>query len=337
MSQPYLVDVYDDAALDDLQSPEPYLNSFSLVARSLAEAFGTFVLILGITGAAVFSFFNFQGQFLVIALVAGLSLFAAHSAVGHISGGHFNPAISFGSALAGRLSWKDMAAYMGAQIVGAVAAVALVWATTPQSVLQFFQVADRSALFERTANGWGAGSGIALASNGVMEFGFLNVAVTEIVLVAVLVGAFFALTSRRSRVASPAGALGGLFAVMYLISWPVSNASVNPVRAFSTAVFSGSGEIWGQVWLFVVAPLLGAGLAALFALIFTPVTDNDLLDDGDLDDEWEIVPADEADDAGFDADAEAEAEAEAEVTEVGDDIDATDDADTIAVDKTEKD
>ncbi|SDS77995.1 aquaporin Z [Paraoerskovia marina] len=260
------------------------VESPSLLARLGAEAFGTFLLVLAICGVALYARFTNAGLTLSVALAGGLALVAGIAAVGHISGGHFNPAVTFGAAIAGRTSWADLLPYWAAQLVGGTLATLVLFATIPSSGLAILQqggvIAEESkaALFQGVANGYGEHSPLASATQGAFSFELLAALLIEIVVTAILVGVILAVTRRSDSASFAPMAIGFTLAVMILIAAPVTNASVNPARSFAAAVFAGDWA-WTQLWVFIVAPLAGGAIAALFYRAFTavPVVQDDLL------------------------------------------------------------
>ena len=232
------------------------MNDSPLVSKLSAELLGTFVLVFGGAGAAVFSAsviddatgVNMGIGFLGVALAFGLTVVAMAYAVGHISGGHFNPAVTLGAALAGRLPWKLTVPYWIAQLVGGVAAGGVLLA-----------IASGRPGYSLAENG--------LATNGYGElspagYSMGAVFLTEVLLTAVFLYIILGATDRRAPSGFAPLAIGLTLTLIHLISIPVSNTSVNPARSFGVALFAG-GDALGQVWLFFVAPLLGAAVAGL--------------------------------------------------------------------------
>ncbi|WP_423462484.1 aquaporin Z [Promicromonospora sp. MS192] len=231
----------------------------AMYARLLAEALGTFVLVLGGCGTAVFAA-NFPDAetntvgvgFLGVALAFGLTVVVGAFALGPISGGHFNPAVTLGLAAAGRFSWRDVGGYVVAQLVGGAlgsSVLALIAAGGPDG---YFEAARESGF---AANGFGEHS-----PDG---FGLGSAALTETVLTAVFL---FVILGTTARVAAPGFAplaIGLTLTLIHLVSIPVTNTSVNPARSVATAIYAG-GWAWGQLWVFLVFPILG-GLIAGFA------------------------------------------------------------------------
>lgn len=224
--------------------------------KLFAEVFGTFWLVFGGCGSAVLAaaFPQLGIGFAGVALAFGLTVLTMAYAVGPISGGHFNPAVSVGLAVAGRFSWGELVPYVVAQVIGAVAAAGVLWV-----------VASGKAGFD-LAGGF--------ASNGYGEhspggYGLASALVIEVVLTAFFL--LIILGSTEPRV--PAGfapiAIGLALTLIHLISIPVTNTSVNPARSTGQALFVGGWAIQ-QLWLFWLAPIVGGAVGgvihkALFA------------------------------------------------------------------------
>ena len=209
-----------------------------LCNKFAAEFFGTAVLVLGGCGTALFGHVGFLG----VALAFGLTIVAAAYGIGHISGAHLNPAVSFGVWVNGR-------------ILGAIAAAAILFGIAKSAHMtigtfaangygEFFSGADVAAGYLQT-NVWGA-----FATEAVLTFVFLMVilGVTD---------------SRHTNGAFGGLAIGLTLTLIHLISIPLTNTSVNPARSISQAIFSENALALPQLWLFIVAPLVGAALAGL--------------------------------------------------------------------------
>ena len=218
--------------------------------KYLAELFGTFVLVFfgcgtavvcgGFTGGTDVGFLGVTG----IALAFGLCIVAAAYAIGPISGCHVNPAVSLGVLLTGGMSCKDFFGYVIAQVIGAFAGSAML------SVI----VNSSETLSGFGANGYGELSGVGLGLSGAL--------VAEILLTFVFVMTILGVTSSE-KTSHMAGLVIGLtLTLVHLIGIPLTGTSVNPARSLAPAVFAG-GEALSQVWVFIVAPLVGAALAAL--------------------------------------------------------------------------
>jgi aquaporin Z len=226
----------------------------SLTARIGAEFLGTFWLVLGGCGTAVLAA-TFPGVgvgLLGVALAFGLSVLTMAYAVGHISGAHFNPAVTVGLAVARRFPWRDAAAYVITQVVAAAVAASVLYAVAS------------------SRSGFDAESGFA--ANGYDEhspggYSLWGALITEIVLTAFFLYVILGATDGRAPVGFAPIAIGFALTLIHLVSIPVTNTSVNPARSTGVALYAGSWAL-GQLWLFWLAPLLGAALAgATYALI----------------------------------------------------------------------
>ncbi|HTQ14468.1 MAG TPA: aquaporin Z [Rhizomicrobium sp.] len=220
------------------------------IARRLtAEFLGTFWLVLGGCGAAVLAAGvpNLGIGYAGVALAFGLSVLTAAYAFGHISGAHFNPAVTFGLFAAGRFSGRDVVPYWIAQLAGAAAAGAVLYAIA--SGLADFDASDGFA-----SNGYGAHS----PQGYPLEAALLCEAVMTFMFVMVILGA----TSMRAPAGFAPLAIGLALTLIHLVSIPVTNTSVNPARSTGVALFQG-GWALAQLWAFWLAPLAGAGIAGL--------------------------------------------------------------------------
>jgi aquaporin Z len=213
-----------------------------------AEFFGTFWLVFGGCGSAVLAaaFPQLGIGFAGVALAFGLTVLTMAYAVGNISGGHFNPAVSLGLAVAGRFNWGHLIPYWVAQVIGGVAGAAVLYVIAtgkPGFVPGGF-----------ASNGYGA------LSPG--HYGLLACLVCEITLTA----GFLLVILGATADSAPAGfgplAIGLALTLIHLISIPVTNTSVNPARSTAAALFAQTGAL-SQLWLFWVAPLVGGVLGAV--------------------------------------------------------------------------
>jgi aquaporin Z len=223
-----------------------------------AEMIGTFWLVLGGCGAAVLAAdFGVGGNgtslgigFLGVSFAFGLTVVTGAYAFGHVSGGHFNPAVTLGLVAGGRFEASKAPAYIGAQVVGGLIGAAAIYG-----------IASGQA-------GWEIGEGAGVfASNGYGEFSPGGYALgaaflAEVVLTAVFLIVIMGATAKRAAPAMGGLAIGLALTLIHLISIPVTNTSVNPARSTSQAIFAGSDQI-GQLWLFWVAPIIGAVIGAL--------------------------------------------------------------------------
>lgn len=220
----------------------------SLFKRSVTELLGTFWLVLGGCGSAVLAASSPLGiGVLGVALAFGLTVLTMAFAIGHISGCHLNPAVSVGLFVGGRFPAKELPAYIIAQVIGAIIAAALI-----------YYIANGKEGFE-LANG--------LASNGYGEHspGKYSMAagfVCELVMTAMFVLIILGATDKRAPAGLAPIAIGLALTLIHLISIPVTNTSVNPARSTGPALIVGGWAI-AQLWMFWVAPLLGAVLGGV--------------------------------------------------------------------------
>jgi aquaporin Z len=217
--------------------------------RFAAELIGTFWLVLGGCGAAVLAAgvpdvgIGYAG----VSLAFGLTVLTGAYALGHISGGHFNPAVTFGLFTAGRFPAKDIAPYLGAQVAGGILAAAVLYCIAAG------------------APGFDAAAGFA--SNGYGEhspqgYSLHAALVCEVVLTFMFLIVILGVTSENAPKGFAPLAIGLALTLIHLISIPVTNTSVNPARSTGVALFQGSWAI-EQLWLFWIAPLIGGGLAGI--------------------------------------------------------------------------
>jgi aquaporin Z len=211
--------------------------------KYVAEFLGTFVLVFGGCGSAVLAaaFPGLGIGLLGVSLAFGLTVLTMAFALGHISGCHLNPAISLGLWAGGRFGGKEVLPYIIAQVIGAIAAGAVL-----------FVIASGKAGFDVSAG---------FASNGFGEhspggYSLLSAFVTEVVLTCVFLIVIMGSTDKRAPVGFAPIAIGLSLTLIHLISIPVTNTSVNPARSTGVAVFAGGWAI-EQLWLFWIAPIIG--------------------------------------------------------------------------------
>ena len=217
--------------------------------KLIAEFVGTFWLVFGGCGSAVLAaaFPEVGIGLLGVSLAFGLTVLTMAYAVGHISGGHFNPAVSLGLVVGGRFSARELPGYVIAQVLGAIAAAAILYV-----------IASGAAGFDASAG---------FAANGYGEHspgGYTMIAalVIEVVLTAGFLIVILGATDGRAPAGFAPIAIGLSLTLIHLISIPVNNTSVNPARSTSQAIFQGSWAL-EQLWLFWVAPLVGAVIGAV--------------------------------------------------------------------------
>lgn len=220
-----------------------------MMKKLLAEGIGTFWLVFGGCGSAIFAagLPEVGIGFLGVSLAFGLTVLTMAYAVGGISGGHFNPAVSLGLAVAGRFPWSGIAPYVAAQVAGAVLAGFALW-------LILTGKADYATAGTFAANGYGAHS-----PGGYSMMAALG---TEVLLTALFLFIILGATAPGGQPAFAPLAIGLALTLIHLISIPITNTSVNPARSTGVAFFA-EGWALAQLWLFWVAPLAGGALGAL--------------------------------------------------------------------------
>jgi aquaporin Z len=214
--------------------------------RALAAEFvGTFMLMSAVLGAAFYSFGAPAGAagILGVAFSIGLTVMALAFSIGHISGGHFNPAVTLGLVAGGRVNANTALGYIIAQCLGALAACAL-----------FYVIGRAPPTF--AANGYD--------SLSMLRSGLLSVFLIETVLTAFFLIVIMGATSKRAPAGFAPIAIGLALTAIHIMAIPVSNASVNPARSLGSAVFGGTLAL-SQLWLFWVAPILGAVIGGTIA------------------------------------------------------------------------
>lgn len=224
--------------------------------RALAEFFGTFWLVFGGCGSAVLAagFPTLGIKFAGVALAFGLTVLTMAFAIGHVSGCHLNPAVSFGLFVGKRFAASDLLPYVIAQVVGAIAAAGVL-----------FLIASGNASFDVHAG---------FASNGYGEhspggYSLLAGFVAEVVLTAFFLMVIMGSTDIRAPKGFAPIAIGLCLTLIHLVSIPVTNTSVNPARSTGPALFAG-GWALQQLWMFWVAPLIGAGLGGgIYSALFS--------------------------------------------------------------------
>jgi len=230
--------VLDLAPEDDGTSDPTLLQLFT------AEALGTFFLVFLGCGAAIVSNANITST----GLAFGIAIIVSATAFGRISGGHFNPAVTVGVAVSGRLAWRETPVYFAAQFAGSILA-ALALFVTLQAAPGF------DATGGMAQNGYGDQSGVHLAWWGAF--------LAEAILTAIFLWIILSVTDiRNNLIALAPVAIGLSLAAIHFVGIPLTGTSVNPARSFGPALFAGGTAI-GQVWLFIVAPLVGALIAGV--------------------------------------------------------------------------
>ena len=226
------------------------MGGHTTAQRLGAEFLGTFWLVFGGCGSAVLAAGvpDVGIGFLGVSLAFGLTVLTMAYAVGHVSGGHFNPAVTVGLATARRFPWKDVPGYVVTQVVAAVVAAAVLWV-----------VADGVDGFSAQESGF--------ATNGYADrspegYSLLSVLVIEVVLTAFFLYVILGATDTRAPKGFAPISIGLGLTLIHLVSIPVSNTSVNPARSTGPALFAGSDAML-QLWAFWLAPLVGAVIAGV--------------------------------------------------------------------------
>ncbi len=219
------------------------------VKKYLAEFFGTFWLVLGGCGTALFAcgFPNNGVGFLGVSLAFGLTVLTGAYAFGHISGGHFNPAVSIGLWAGGRFDGKDLVPYIIAQVLGGIAAGGVLYAIATGN-------ADFSLAGGFASNGYG--------EHSPGHYSAFACFVCEVVLTGMFLVVILGSTDGRAPAGFAPIAIGLCLTLIHLVSIPVTNTSVNPARSLGVAIFAG-GWALEQVWMFWVAPIVGAVIGAI--------------------------------------------------------------------------
>ena len=224
-----------------------------------AEFIGTMWLVLGGCGSAVLAaaYPELGIGFVGVSLAFGLTVLSMVYALGHISGAHFNPAVSIGLWIGGRFEAKKILPYIGAQVLGAIAGAGVL-----------YLIASGKAGFDVTSG---------FASNGYGEhspdgYNMMSALVIEIAMTFFFLIVILGATHKNAPAGFAGIAIGLALTLIHLISIPVTNTSVNPARSTSQAIFAG-GDFTGQLWLFWVAPIIGAILAGLVYKFLAPNED----------------------------------------------------------------
>jgi aquaporin Z len=214
-----------------------------------AEFVGTFWLVLGGCGSAVLAarFLDVGIGVAGISLAFGLTVLTMAYAVGHISGGHFNPAVSVGLATAGRFSWKELPKYVIAQCAGAIVAALVLYVIATGK-------ADAGAVGGFASNGFG--------EHSPGKFSLLAALVTEVVMTAGFLIVILGATHKNAAPGFAPIAIGLALTLIHLVSIPVTGTSVNPARSLGVALFADAWALQ-QLWLFIIAPVAGAIIGAV--------------------------------------------------------------------------
>jgi aquaporin Z len=244
-----------------------------MVRKMAAELLGTALLVYFAVGVATLSFgfdtagSSFAAGVVATALAFGLVLLALAYVLGPISGCHVNPAVTIGAWLSGRIPMTDALGYWAAQFIGGILGALLLWGTF-----------SCSPLYSRSktglgADGWGAASHIHINAGGAF--------LTEVMLTALFVFAVLGATSKTANAATAGIVIGFSLTVVHLIGIPITGTSVNPARSLGPALVVG-GTALSQVWLFIVAPLIGGAVAAVLHRVLYPEPPIEALASGEV-------------------------------------------------------
>ena len=244
-----------------------------MVRKMAAELLGTALLVYFAVGVATLSFgfdtagSSFAAGVVATALAFGLVLLALAYVLGPISGCHVNPAVTIGAWLSGRIPMTDALGYWAAQFIGGILGALLLWGTF-----------SCSPLYSRSktglgADGWGAASHIHINAGGAF--------LTEVMLTALFVFAVLGATSKTANAATAGIVIGFSLTVVHLIGIPITGTSVNPARSLGPALVVG-GTALSQVWLFIVAPLIGGAVAAGLHRVLYPEPPIEALASGEV-------------------------------------------------------
>ena len=227
--------------------------------KYLAELIGTFWLVFGGCGSAILAaaFPELGIGFTGVALAFGLTVLTGAYALGHISGGHFNPAVSVGLWFGGRFDAKDLIPYIISQLIGATLAA-----------LVLYLIVQGQAGF--TSTGGFASNGFGDLSPG--KYSMTSALIIEVVLTAFFLIIILGSTDKRAPAGFAPIAIGLALTLIHLISIPVTNTSVNPARSTGVAFFADTAAL-SQLWLFWVAPIFGAMIGALIYRMLAPQPD----------------------------------------------------------------
>lgn len=235
--------------------------STGTLRKAFAELLGTFILVFFAVGVATLSFgFGFAGRSVAAGVVAtalafGLVLLALVYVLGPISGCHINPAVTLGAVLSGRIEPIEAAFYWVAQFVGGILGALVLWAMFKAS--PFYSTAHTGL----GTDGYGKNSLIHISWGGAF--------VAEVILTALFVFVVLGVTNKIANAATAGVVIGLTLTVVHLIGIPITGTSVNPARSLGPALIVG-GSALSQVWLFIVAPLVGGVLAAVIHWVVYP-------------------------------------------------------------------
>lgn len=231
-----------------------------LLKKSIAECLGTFVLVFFACGVAALT----GGNLVPTALAFGLSIVAMAYTVGKVSGCHVNPAVSLGCLIAGRMTAKEFAIYVLSQLVGGLLGAVALFGIAKMGGVELLGDACNNALGYKSFYGL----------DSVEAGGYIGAVLAEVIMTAIFVYVILSVTAEDNVAGKKGGIIIGLtLTLIHLLGINLTGTSVNPARSVATAVaaaiFNGTTDALAQVWIFIVAPLLGAALASLLYKLFT--------------------------------------------------------------------
>jgi aquaporin Z len=231
--------------------------------KLLAEFIGTFWLVLGGCGSAVLAagVENVGIGLVGVSLAFGLTVLTGAYALGHISGAHFNPAVSIGLWMGGRFEAKELPGYIIAQVLGGITGAGIL-----------YLIVSSAESFSGFSGAGAFASNFYNADVYGVNYGLVGALVTEIVMTFMFLIIILGATHKNASPKFAGMAIGLALTLIHLISIPVTNTSVNPARSTAAAIFAGA-DAMGQLWLFWVAPIVGAILAGIVYKFMAPNND----------------------------------------------------------------
>lgn len=292
-SQTDTVDYDTGEAATDVAPP-------SLFSRFAAEFLGTFLLVFIGFGVTLYTGVTINPDEGLRLLSWGVALLVAVAVFGRTSGGHFNPAVTLGAAIVGRTAWPDVLVYWVGQLAGAAGAAGLLFLTIPNALPTAVGSGSREEMFTTNASGFGEHSMVGRVSSGQVSSDLVPVLLIEVVATALFVGVALMAYRWAGGKRVPAAVVTGLaYGALSVTAYSLSGGALNPARATAGAIFAESWAL-GQLWLFWVAPIVGAVIAGLLVSVFAPDPLPVYEEDTDYDEDEDYDPdyAEDGDDEG---------------------------------------
>ena len=259
-----------DTVAVDFDDSELETPPAGLFTRFAAEFLGTFILVFIGFGVTLYAGVLLNPDETLRLLSWGVALLVVIALFGRVSGGHFNPAVTLGAAITGRTSWPDVLVYWVGQLAGGAAAAGLLYLTIPSGLPTAVGAGSQKAMFTKVASGFGEHSIVGQLTTGAVTTELVQVLLIEVVATALFVGvALMAQRWARGTRGMTAVVTGLAYGALSLTTYSLTGGALNPARATAGAIFS-EGWAVGQLWLFWVAPLVGAAIAALLVTVFAP-------------------------------------------------------------------